>query len=80
MPKGTAQRDVDTHVISETSIVSRLLAEDKTPWYQKPNLRGLYFTLVPAALGVEMTTGKFTKTSKRYRKSHSLSQDMMAVF
>lgn len=28
-----------------------------TPWYKKPNLRRLYLTLVPAALGCEMTSG-----------------------
>lgn len=42
---------------SEQSEVNRLMALDTTPWYQKPNLRFLYLCLVPAALGVEMTTG-----------------------
>ena len=36
---------------------TRLLANDQTPWYQKPNLRKLYLLLVPAAIGVEMTSG-----------------------
>lgn len=39
------------------SEVSRLLQLDTTPWYQKSNLRNLYLCLVPAALGVEMTSG-----------------------
>ncbi|KAH7357914.1 MFS transporter [Plectosphaerella cucumerina] len=52
MPK---QEDVT--VVAEESEVTRLMALDTTPWYQKPNLRFLYFCLVPAALGVEMTTG-----------------------
>ena len=52
MPK---QNDVDA--IVEESEVTRLLALDSTPWYRKSNLRTLYLCLVPAALGVEMTTG-----------------------
>ncbi|KAH7120284.1 MFS transporter [Dactylonectria estremocensis] len=39
------------------SEVIRLLEADTVPWYKKPNLRLLYFCLIPAALGVEMTTG-----------------------
>ncbi|KAF8154347.1 hexose transporter [Mycena galopus ATCC 62051] len=39
------------------SVVSRLAAEDKIPWYQKPNLRGLYLVLLPTCIGVEMTSG-----------------------
>ncbi|KAJ3528407.1 hypothetical protein NM208_g10212 [Fusarium decemcellulare] len=42
--------------VAAASEVRRLLEEDKTPWYKKPNLFKLYLTLVPAALGVEMTT------------------------
>jgi hypothetical protein len=30
---------------------------DTKKWYQKPNLRLLYLTLLPCALGVEMTSG-----------------------
>lgn len=61
MSKGTtgiARHDINVEEIAATSEVSRLLAEDKTPWYKKPNLRKLYLFLVPAALGVEITTGK----------------------
>lgn len=47
----------DVAVVSEQSEVNRLMSLDTTPWYSKPNLRFLYFCLVPAALGVEMTTG-----------------------
>ncbi|RSL69724.1 hypothetical protein CEP54_002127 [Fusarium duplospermum] len=43
--------------VAAASEVRRLLEEDKTPWYKKSNLRSLYLLLVPAALGVEMTTG-----------------------
>ncbi|KAH7926788.1 general substrate transporter [Leucogyrophana mollusca] len=39
------------------SIVSRLAQQDKTPWYQKPNLRVLYLIMFPTCLGVEMTSG-----------------------
>ncbi|KAF5322271.1 hypothetical protein D9619_000128 [Psilocybe cf. subviscida] len=38
-------------------IVSQLAALDTTPWYQKPNLRMLYFILFPTCIGVEMTSG-----------------------
>ncbi|KAG7447741.1 MFS general substrate transporter [Guyanagaster necrorhizus] len=37
--------------------VSRFAAQDKTPWYRKPNLRLLYLLLFPACIGVEMTSG-----------------------
>lgn len=60
MAKGTtgiAKRDINVNDIAATSEVSRLLAEDKTPWYRKKNLRKLYMVLVPSVLGVEITTG-----------------------
>ncbi|KAF9035343.1 general substrate transporter [Hymenopellis radicata] len=38
-------------------LVSRLAAQDKTPWYKKPNLRILYLVLMPTCIGVEMTSG-----------------------
>lgn len=47
----------DVAAIAEQSEVNHLMNLDTTPWYQKPNLRFLYICLVPAALGVEMTTG-----------------------
>jgi hypothetical protein len=47
----------DVAAIAEQSEVNRLMSLDTTPWYRKPNLRFLYLCLVPAALGVEMTTG-----------------------
>ncbi|KAK0443916.1 major facilitator superfamily domain-containing protein [Desarmillaria tabescens] len=34
-----------------------LAAQDKTPWYRKPNLRLLYILLFPTCIGVEMTSG-----------------------
>ena len=37
--------------------VSRLVAQDTVPWYKKRNLTILYLTMVPACLGVEMTSG-----------------------
>ncbi|EJU04844.1 hexose transporter [Dacryopinax primogenitus] len=43
--------------IAKESHVNHLLAHDKTPWYNKPNLRLLYIMLLPACLGVEMTSG-----------------------
>ncbi|PVI01474.1 general substrate transporter [Periconia macrospinosa] len=38
-------------------LVTRLAEEDKTSWINKPNLRSLYFLLVPAAIGIEITSG-----------------------
>lgn len=43
--------------VAQVSEVNHLLDLDNTPWYRKRNLRSLYLTLVPAALGVEMTSG-----------------------
>jgi hypothetical protein len=37
--------------------LAQLLEADTTPWYKKKNLRTLYLCIVPAALGVEMTSG-----------------------
>lgn len=48
---------IDAKTIQEQSEVLRLLEQDTTPWYKKTNLRNLYLCLIPAALGVEMTTG-----------------------
>lgn len=39
------------------SDLTHLQELDTTPWYRKKNLRFLYLTLVPSALGVEMTSG-----------------------
>jgi hypothetical protein len=33
------------------AIVTRLANEDKVPWYRKPNLRHLYFMLIPTCMG-----------------------------
>lgn len=38
-------------------VVTRLAAQDTTPWYRKPNLRMLYLVLFPTCIGVEMTSG-----------------------
>jgi hypothetical protein len=48
---------VDALHLAQLSDVTYLLNQDTTPWYKKKNLRILYATLVPAALGVEMTSG-----------------------
>ncbi|KAF2646253.1 general substrate transporter [Massarina eburnea CBS 473.64] len=39
------------------AIVTRLANEDTTSWIKKPNLRSLYLLLVPAAIGIEITSG-----------------------
>lgn len=38
-------------------VIQALIAADKTPWYQKPNLRSLYLFLVPFCLCIEATSG-----------------------
>lgn len=38
-------------------IISRLVSEDKVPWYQKRNLRMLYLVMFPTCIGIEMTSG-----------------------
>jgi len=50
-------RQTDVDAVASQSEVKRLLDLDTTPWYKRPNLRMLYLTLIPAALGCEMTSG-----------------------
>ncbi|KAJ4340767.1 hypothetical protein N0V95_007409 [Ascochyta clinopodiicola] len=38
-------------------IITRMVAEDKVPWYKKPNLRLMYIWLFLCCMGVEMTSG-----------------------
>ncbi|KAJ5984750.1 MFS sugar transporter [Penicillium canescens] len=38
-------------------VLTNLLADDRTPWYKKRNLRRLYFILFPACMGIEITSG-----------------------
>lgn len=38
-------------------VIEELIKHDKIPWYRKPNLRRLYFFLIPCCLGIEATTG-----------------------
>ncbi|KAJ5387868.1 MFS sugar transporter [Penicillium cosmopolitanum] len=38
-------------------VLANLLADDRTPWYKKPNLRRLYFILFLACMGIEITSG-----------------------
>lgn len=57
MSRAIAGHDVSANDVAKVSGIEHLLAQDKTPWYRKKNLRRLYLCLVPAALGVEMTSG-----------------------
>ena len=50
-------RQADVAAIGQESDLGQLIKLDTIPWYKKANLRLLYLCLVPAALGVEMTTG-----------------------
>ncbi|EKM59909.1 uncharacterized protein PHACADRAFT_250708 [Phanerochaete carnosa HHB-10118-sp] len=38
-------------------VIARLAEADKTPWYQKRNLRLLYLVMFPTCIGIEMTSG-----------------------
>lgn len=38
-------------------VVTRLVEEDNVSWVRKPHLRSLYLLLVPAAIGIEITSG-----------------------
>jgi sugar porter (SP) family MFS transporter len=38
-------------------ILTRIVQEDSTSWIKKRNLRNLYFLLVPACIGIEITSG-----------------------
>lgn len=38
-------------------IVTRLVEEDKVPWYKKKNLRLMYVWLFTCCMGVEITSG-----------------------
>lgn len=57
MSKAIAGHDVSATDVANVSEIEHLLRQDKVPWYRKKNLRRLYLCLVPAALGVEMTSG-----------------------
>lgn len=38
-------------------VLTRIVEQDKVSWISKPNLRNLYLLLVPAAIGIEITSG-----------------------
>lgn len=38
-------------------ILTRIVQQDLVPWYKKPNLRNLYFLLLPVCIGIEITSG-----------------------
>lgn len=50
-------KQTDVAAVADQSEVKRLLDLDTTPWYRRSNLRRLYLCLIPAVLGVEMTSG-----------------------
>lgn len=41
----------------DEGIVTRLASQDKVVWYRKPNLRYLYFMLIPTCMGIQITSG-----------------------
>lgn len=38
-------------------VLTRIVQQDRVPWYQKRNLRVLYALLLPCCIGIEMTSG-----------------------
>lgn len=38
-------------------VIAQFIANDKIPWYKKPNLRRLYLFLIPCCLAIEATGG-----------------------
>jgi MFS family permease len=38
-------------------VLTRLVEQDRVPWYRKRNLRRLYALLLPTCIGIEMTSG-----------------------
>ncbi|KAJ5475719.1 hypothetical protein N7539_008006 [Penicillium diatomitis] len=38
-------------------VLEELIADDRTPWFKKPNLRRLYVILFAACMGIEITSG-----------------------
>ncbi|EXJ53588.1 uncharacterized protein A1O5_13155 [Cladophialophora psammophila CBS 110553] len=47
-----------THEVGASDpILTRIVQEDKVPWYRKRNLRYLYFMLFPTCMGIELTSG-----------------------
>ncbi|KAL5113352.1 hypothetical protein ACEQ8H_008780 [Pleosporales sp. CAS-2024a] len=38
-------------------VLTRIVEQDRTPWYRKPKLRRLYMLLLPTCIGIEMTSG-----------------------
>ena len=39
-----------SHAEGADPVLTRVVEEDKVPWYKKPNLRRLYFFLFPACM------------------------------
>lgn len=54
MSKNFINRHKETEV---DPILTRIVEEDRVPWYKKPNLRFLYLMLFPTCMGVELTSG-----------------------
>lgn len=38
-------------------IIQQIADKDRVRWYNKPNLRYLYFMLFPTCMGIELTSG-----------------------
>ncbi|KAF2458813.1 general substrate transporter [Lineolata rhizophorae] len=45
-----------THGVADP-VLTRIVEQDKVPWYKKKNLRVLYLLLFPACMGGELTSG-----------------------
>ena len=62
---------IDATTLAKASDITQLVEQDTVPWYRKKNLRHLYLSLVPAALGVEMTSGMTEVCSMVSKQSNS---------
>ncbi|KAI5468144.1 general substrate transporter [Mariannaea sp. PMI_226] len=52
---GFPSRQKETGV--SDAVLTDIVERDTVPWYQKPNLRVLYFLLFPTCMGIELTSG-----------------------
>jgi len=55
MNPDSARKSGDSGI--QDSLIAQLVAQDKVPWYKKPNLRMLYIIMFPTCIGIEMTSG-----------------------
>lgn len=60
-------------------ILTRMVKEDKVPWYKKPNLRIMYVWLFFCCMGVEMTSGFDSQLINTLQFSQPFNKCMCAL-